>query len=66
MVNDAQCGHAAEIRLCPPPRLSFQAMSTVRPAPKPAERRAAKAQPLLVGAQVRLHSKDASAPSWRL
>jgi hypothetical protein len=45
-------------RLCPPPRLSFQAMSTVRPAPKAAKRRVATLQPLLLGAHVRLHSKD--------
>jgi hypothetical protein len=33
-------------------------MSSVPPEPKPAKRRAATAQPLLLGARVRLHSID--------
>jgi hypothetical protein len=34
-------------------------MRSVPPEPKPAKRRAAKGQPLLVGAHVRLHSREA-------
>jgi hypothetical protein len=37
-----------------------RAMSSVRPVPKPAKRPAATAQPLLLGAHVRLHSSEAT------
>jgi hypothetical protein len=40
------------------PRLSFKALSNIPPEPKPDNRRAATAQPLLLGACVRFHSKD--------
>jgi hypothetical protein len=61
--DERSCGNAEDPqmfpnRLYPPGLLLFQAMSSAFPNPKPAKRRAAKVHPLLVGAQVRLHSKD--------